>query len=237
MVTRALQPHHPLPAGPGGEPERRGADDDEHQGHLGEHALNRRLVGGQVGRGLDGGLLCLELVDHGADDVGQQHTADGGAERAARDQLGPLVDRLGDRGGQRPVGDVHQGVHEPECGVGDVGVEQLGGRIQPGRHVEDHGAQRQQRDRPEHEVRAKLPPPGHRPVHRPTRDQVSDPVPQTDDQEHGADRGRRDPGHVGVVVQQERGGQAECQVEAEVTGPVAQDCLERQSLQALEIRH
>jgi hypothetical protein len=73
---------------------------------------------------------------------------------------------------------------------------------------------------PKRQERTELPPRGHRAVHDPARQQIGEGVPQSDDEEHGADGGRGDAGHVGVVVQHERGAQAEGQIECEVTRAV-----------------
>jgi hypothetical protein len=99
-----------------------------------------------------------------ADDEGENHATDASAKRPGRDQFGPLMDRLGDRGGQRAVRDVHQGVDQPEDRVGGVGVDDLHAAVEAGRHVEDQVAHEEQRDGTEHDERTELAPPGHRPV-------------------------------------------------------------------------
>ena len=227
MEIRGWVRMHPFPAGPGGEPEGGGADHDERQGDFGEHALHGGLVGQQVLRAGDQRLLAAEVADVAADHEGEDDAADAGAERPGGDQFGPLMHRLGDRRRQRPVGNVDQRIDQAEDRVGGVGVDELHPGVEAGRHMEDQIAHEQQRHRTEHDERPELTPAGHRPINQPTGQQISERIPQPHHQEHGADRGSRDAGHIGVVVQQKRRTQTERQIEPEIPGPIAGDRLER----------
>ena len=195
------------------------AEQDEQQGDVGEDALG--LVEVDV-RG-QGVLLRPQRGDLRRDDEADQHAAGGGAEGAARDQLGPLVDRLRHGRGQRAVGDVDQRVQQAEDGVGEVDVEQRRRVTQPGRHAEGQEAQEEQRHGEEEDERAELAPAGHGPVHRAAGDQVGEGVPEPHDEEHRPDRGGGEAGDVGVVVEQECGAEREGQVAAEVAQAVSDE--------------
>jgi hypothetical protein len=167
-------------------------------------------------------------LDLRRDEEGQQHAGESGAQAARGGELGPLARLLGHGRGQRAVRHIDQRVDQSEDAVGEVGVQQRGSAGQARRDRERQDAQEQQGDRAKNDEGAKFAPAGHRTVDHPAGEEVGESVPQSYDEEHGADGGGGKADDIGVIEKQEGGAEGEGEVVGDVSGAIADNGLDRE---------
>jgi hypothetical protein len=214
---------HVFPTPAEGQDVERESDRDEQQRGPQEDRL-------QLGRPGGGGerLVGGDAVDLRRDEEGQQHAGESGAQAPRSGELGSLARLLGHGRGQRAVGHIDQRVDQSEDPVGEVGVQQGRSAGQARGHRECQDAKEQQGDRTENDEGPELAPPGHGAVDHPAGEEVGEGVPQSHDEEHGADGGGGKADDIGVIEKQEGGAQGEGEVVGDVPRAIADDGLDRE---------